>query len=728
MKKLTLIFTIAMAISFVHAQVIINEIMYNPPESGTDSLEYIELYNNGASAVDMSGYSFDQGIVFTFPTFTLMPDDYVVVCVDSAVLARTLGVNEAFEWTSGGLSNGGEDIILIDAQSNVVDIVDYENGGDWPSDANGEGASLELCDPDRDNNSGANWKASINNKGIVINGREVRASPDAINGVSCADHTIDVKNNFFSPDTITINVGEMIEWDCTEGRHNVNGSTATFPSNPVSFMSGAPRSAPWTFSYTFDIPGVYDYRCDPHFLLGMTGYIIVEDNNVPPLVITEIMYNDPGLDSLEFIELFNASDVEINLDGYRMINAFTHLFTNVTIPEQSYLVLAKYSDKFEAAFGTQALQWDDGTLNNSGEAIEIIDNQGRSIDRVVYDTDSPWDSRANGGGRSLILCDVLADNSDPANWSVSNFDAEFEINNTTVYANPGASDECEEVQESYPLYSIGEVTTVDAGGLPDSLGVKCALQGVVHGVDLQGGNSIQFTIIDQTGGISLFSSNNFNYTVNEGDELLVKGTIVQFSGLSQITPDSLRIVSTGNATVTPRVTTVLDESTESELVTLQNLSFVDPNDWDDSGSSFNIDVTNGSNTFSIRIDSDVNVAGTSKPGEPFHLTGLGGQFDSNEPFTEGYQLLPRYVEDIDEISSTYNSDLEKTLIYPNPVYDRLQITTLLEDITLTILDLTGKSIISNKGKEINVKGLTSGMYFLELQYEGSRRMAKIFKK
>src|SRR5690606_18090272 len=27
--------------------IVITEIMYNPPESGTDSLEFIELYNNG---------------------------------------------------------------------------------------------------------------------------------------------------------------------------------------------------------------------------------------------------------------------------------------------------------------------------------------------------------------------------------------------------------------------------------------------------------------------------------------------------------------------------------------------------------------------------------------------------------------------------------------------------------------------------------------------------------
>jgi hypothetical protein len=40
-----------------NSQLMITEIMYNPPESGTDSLEYIEVYNAGTAAVDMNGFN-----------------------------------------------------------------------------------------------------------------------------------------------------------------------------------------------------------------------------------------------------------------------------------------------------------------------------------------------------------------------------------------------------------------------------------------------------------------------------------------------------------------------------------------------------------------------------------------------------------------------------------------------------------------------------------------------
>lgn len=714
MKRSFYTFLLSLICSLSFGQIVITEIMYNPPESGQDSLEYIELFNNSGGQVDLTGYNFTQGVEFTFPQFLIEGEGYVVICTDTAVMEEVLGITSAFQFESGALSNGGEDIILMDAQGNMVDVVDYENGGDWPIEANGEGSSLELCDPDRDNSDPANWKASQSGKGVVINGREVKGTPSAENQVSCADHTVMVFSNFFSPDTITINVGETVEWICTEGSHNVNGSLATFPSNPEGFRSGPAQDAPWTYSHTFTIEGTYDYRCDPHFLLGMDGHIIVENNEPPQIIITEIMYNDPGGDSLEFVEIFNNGDVPVQLEGFRMINAFDHLFTNMMVPEQSYLVLARDKATVDAAFGINSIQWDNGQLNNSGEAVEIIDPMGNSIDRVEYSSDSPWDSRADGSGSSLILCDLGSDNSDPANWSVSNNATGVQVNGEDILANPGGMDECEQVAEQYPLRSIESVTTVDFGGLPDSIGIRCALQGIVYGVDLQGGDNIQFTLIDQSGGIGVFSNNDFNYTVTEGDELLLKGTIEQFSGLTQINPDSLRVISTGNALSPARSVTELDESTESEFIVIDAaLTLVDPSQWDDSGSSFNFDVSDGNNEYTVRVDDDTDIAGRSAPGGVFRLFGIGGQFDSSDPYTSGYQILPRYFEDFDFSISVEDEDRYNLKVSPNPVRNILRIEGVMNGTDLVLHNLAGKVIMSGQAPEMDLSALTSGVYILE---------------
>lgn len=67
-------------------KIVITEIMYNSPESGTDSLEFIELYNNEDTAVILTGYTFSSGVQFTFPADTLQAGAYVVIAVDSVAL------------------------------------------------------------------------------------------------------------------------------------------------------------------------------------------------------------------------------------------------------------------------------------------------------------------------------------------------------------------------------------------------------------------------------------------------------------------------------------------------------------------------------------------------------------------------------------------------------------------------------------------------------------------
>lgn len=97
-------------------------------------------------------------------------------------------------------------------------------------------------------------------------------------------HQVAVTNNVFTPANLTITAGDEVVWTNTQGHHNVNGTTATFPSNPASF--GNSLGMNWTFSHTFTTPGVYDYQCDPHVGLGMVGKITVNPKATGPLTLT----------------------------------------------------------------------------------------------------------------------------------------------------------------------------------------------------------------------------------------------------------------------------------------------------------------------------------------------------------------------------------------------------------------------------------------------------------
>ncbi|MFT5497372.1 MAG: hypothetical protein ACI9TH_002778, partial [Kiritimatiellia bacterium] len=149
----------------LNRDMVINEIMYNPrpmqaPYAKSDA-QWIELYNRGAASVDLGGWTFTDGIAYTFPSPTILgAGEYLVVARNAAVLVTNLpGVRVLGDW-EGSLSRSGERLVLRDANKNIADQVRFADGGRWDSRADGGGASLELIDPDADNNTAESWLAS----------------------------------------------------------------------------------------------------------------------------------------------------------------------------------------------------------------------------------------------------------------------------------------------------------------------------------------------------------------------------------------------------------------------------------------------------------------------------------------------------------------------------------------------------------------------------------------
>lgn len=202
------------------------------------------------------------------------------------------------------------------------------------------------------------------------------------------------------------------------------------------------------------------------------------------------------------------------------------------------------------------------------------------------------------------------------------------------------------IDNEYPTYPIGTINTVDADGVGDSLGVNCFIGGIVYGVNLRP-SGLQFTMLDSTGGIGVFDFSQVSgYTVQEGDSIILRGSITQFNGFLQMNPDSILLVNSGNPLKQPTVVTQLGESTESDLIRFEDAWVINPSQWTNSGSGFNVDITNGTDTITMRVDADVTLYALPAPLGRFDVCGLGGQFDSSNPYTSGYQLLPRYTEDM----------------------------------------------------------------------------------
>src|SRR5690554_2112562 len=192
----------------------------------------------------------------------------------------------------------------------------------------------------------------------------------------------------------------------------------------------------------------------------------------------------------------------------------------------------------------------------------------------------------------------------------------------------------------YTAYSIGDVTSVDADGVADSVDVYVILTGVVHCGDFRNNGYDVVIIDDNNDGITLFNFDDLpNYTAPvEGDSLEIKGQIGQFNGLIQVIPNEITVLAQGAATQAPTSVTTLDETTESQYIQLDSVTLVNgETEW--TGNT-NFDVTDGTTTFSVRVPNDASIAGTTIPNGPIRIIGVGKQFDSSSPFDSGYQIFP----------------------------------------------------------------------------------------
>jgi hypothetical protein len=122
--------------------VVFNEIMYHPGPVQTAG-EWIELYNQMAVAVDLSGWSIKGGVNYTFPEGTFLAGGgHLLIAENPAALEAAMGVAGVFGPFEGQLSNSGESIRLENNAGRIMDELEYNDKGAWPVAPDGSGVSL----------------------------------------------------------------------------------------------------------------------------------------------------------------------------------------------------------------------------------------------------------------------------------------------------------------------------------------------------------------------------------------------------------------------------------------------------------------------------------------------------------------------------------------------------------------------------------------------------------
>lgn len=145
--------------------IVINEINYNSSDE-FDTEDWVELYNNSKYDVDLSGWKFKDSNPeheFVIPEGTVLaPEGYIVLCRDLDAFSEFFPeIENAIGDFDFGLSGGGEEIYILNQINAIVDSVVYDDEYPWPTEPDGNGHSLELINPDKDNNLPESWDESV---------------------------------------------------------------------------------------------------------------------------------------------------------------------------------------------------------------------------------------------------------------------------------------------------------------------------------------------------------------------------------------------------------------------------------------------------------------------------------------------------------------------------------------------------------------------------------------
>uniref|UniRef100_A0A7V3E679 LTD domain-containing protein n=1 Tax=Ignavibacterium album TaxID=591197 RepID=A0A7V3E679_9BACT len=404
--------------------IVINEIMYAPtsPEP-----EWIELYNQSNKIINLKGYKVADA-VDTITVFTdsviINPNEFFVIVKDSSINSFYLIPSRIYVRSFPTLNNTDDKVILLDSLNRVIDSLRY-----FSSWGGTNGKSLERINVAVTSTDSSNWKSSIS---------RYKATPGTFNSVTKKDFDLLVSDILFSPkfplNADNVNISAVIK--------NIGNLSASFtvrlledinldslPDVLVETSSqlqlAGDDSVNLNFSYQIEnlinkraFYVIADFQSDQD-TSNNYFYKIIEPGFPPQtIVINEIMFAPFGGEP-EWIELYNNSDVDINLNGWKISDivttpAMVEIKSDLVIPSKGYVVLTKDTTIFNyhRFIPSQVLKLNLPNLNNDVDGVVIKDSRGLNIDSVYYS--NQW---GGTNGFSIERISSLVNSNQQSNWA-----------------------------------------------------------------------------------------------------------------------------------------------------------------------------------------------------------------------------------------------------------------------------------------------------------------------
>ena len=286
-----------------------------------------------------------QGVIWLLSRTSPCSGPYIPA-VSNAI--GNFGVGDA----AFGFGNTSDQVRLYDAGAALADSVKYKDGGKWPREADGDGATLALGNAASDNAEAANWGASA----------ELGGTPGAANGNTLPFVRIDTPEDgteFSNVNTIAID-GRVA--DLQGAPANVTLEAKNTDDDSVTPLGTATING-GIYNLTWSDPPAGEFKIQATATDGNgetskspKTLIRVFSNNpcdvpAPNLIVTEINYNAPDdLNTGDWLEIHNPNDEPVSLKDWVLRDEQVNdpfSLPDVTISANGFFVFVRGQHRFQ---------------------------------------------------------------------------------------------------------------------------------------------------------------------------------------------------------------------------------------------------------------------------------------------------------------------------------------------------------------------------------------------
>ena len=412
----------------VYRDVVMNEIFADPsPIIGLPDGEFVEIYNTSTTKIfDLANWQITDGSsTSTFPSYTLMPDSYVILYSSSTSGDFSVYSNKMALTSFPSLNNSGETLELLDNTGNTIDKVEYDVSLYQNTTKDDGGWSLEQINPFLPCFNTQNWKASTNTNG---------GTPGAVNSIH-AITTDNVPPSLISSyaianNQIEITFSEPIDTTLFFSSTTIsNGRTITSYSSLNTFGT----QLLLTISPVLDTGKQYTIKIDS--LMDCSGNTVEISSevylaNLPvagAIILNEILF-DPFTGDEDFVELYNNSDLYLNLKDWSLANDnegipdnIKTIEANYIIKPNDYVVITKnyslVSSRYKTHSPTKFIELEIlPTYSNEDGTAYILTPSFTVSDQFYYEDDYHFALLRSTDGVSLERLDFDRETNEKSNW------------------------------------------------------------------------------------------------------------------------------------------------------------------------------------------------------------------------------------------------------------------------------------------------------------------------